>query len=522
MNIAILHYHLNRGGVTQVIVNHLRALSHTVDEYEPCRVGIIFGGRQEEWPADLPSQLANVELSLHVVPEIDYDTDVSLEPRPDHLARQLAAVMEQAGFGPKDTVLHVHNHSLGKNVSLPGALGQLARDGYALLLHIHDFPEDFRPENFRRLLQTVGDGDANRLCAALYPQAANVHYAVLNGRDLQVLRSAGVPTSRLHSLPNPVAEFGELRPQSEARDRLGKHFPMIANGPYILYPVRGIRRKNLGETLLWAAAANGEVHIGVTKPPLNPIEQPSYQTWRKLSSELSLPVAFEVGDAQGLTFPDNVAAADAFITTSVAEGFGMVFLEAWLADRPLVGRNLPEITEDYVNAGVDLDALYERLAIPLEWIGRHSFRRGMQDTFRRVMAGFGRPQPPEETLTRQIDALAEDGLVDFARLTTSFQQDVIRSVAEDAHRRESLLNLNPRLAESLGTVGTAGRNLVAKNAEAVRANFSLRAAGRRLQQLYETVCASPKEDSFTALGDAQSVLSAFLDPHRLQPLRIEE
>ncbi len=522
MNIVILHYHLNRGGVTQVIVNHLRALSEVVDECEPCRVGIIFGGRQEEWPADLTSRLAGVELSLHVVPEIDYDTDVSLEPRPNHLAKRLAAAMEQAGFCPEDTVLHIHNHSLGKNVSLPGALGQLARDGYALLLHIHDFPEDFRPENFRRLLRSVGGGDAKRLSAALYPQAANVHYAVLNGRDLQVLRSAGVPTSRLHSLPNPVAEFGELRPQGQARDRLQKHFPTIANGPYILYPVRGIRRKNLGEALLWAAAANGRAHIAVTKPPLNPIEQPSYQTWRKLASELSLRIVFEVGDAQGLTFPDNVAAADAFITTSVAEGFGMVFLEAWLADRPLVGRNLPEITGDYVNAGVNLNALYERLGIPLEWIGRHAFRRGMRDTYSKVMADFGQPLPTEETLTRQIDLLAEDGSVDFAYLTTSLQQEVIRSVADDAHRREALLNLNPQLAESLGTVGRAGGDLVANNAEAVRAGFSLKAAGCRLQQLYETVCSSPKEDRLTALGDAQTVLSAFLRLHRLQPLRIEE
>lgn len=521
MNIVILHHHLNRGGVTQVIVNHLRALNEVVDECEPCRVGIIFGGRQEDWPTDLPSQLAGVELSLHVVPEIEYDTDASPEPRPNHLARQLAAAMEQAGFGPEDTVLHVHNHSLGKNVSLPGALGRLARDGYALLLHIHDFAEDFRPDNFRRLLQTAGDGDADRLCAALYPQAAHVHYAVLNGRDLQVLRSAGVPSSRLHSLPNPVAEFGGLPPQGQARDRLLEQFPTTADGAYILYPVRGIRRKNLGESLLWSAATSGGTHIGVTKPPLNPVEQPSYRFWKELAAELSLPVVFEVGNAQGLTFHDNVAAANAFITTSVAEGFGMVFLEAWLADRPLIGRNLPEITGDYVNAGVNLDALYEYLTVPVEWIGRRAFRQGMAETYRKVMADFGQPQPTEETLRGQIDSLVEDGSVDFAYLTRSLQEAVVRSVASDAHRRQVLLDLNPQLAGPLATVGRADRDSVASNAEAVRAKFSLKAAGRRLHRLYNAVFASPKEDGLAPLGDGQRILSSFLGLGRLQPLRIE-
>ena len=48
-----------------------------------------------------------------------------------------------------------------------------------------------------------------------------------------------------------------------------------------------------------------------------------------------------MGAPGGLEFFENLAAADAVATTSLAEGFGMVFLEAWLAGRPLVGRDLP-------------------------------------------------------------------------------------------------------------------------------------------------------------------------------------
>ena len=520
MNNAILHYHLNRGGVTQVIVNHLRALSKVVGDYQPLRVAIIHGGRQENWPADLPSQIPGVELSLHVVPEIDYDTDVSSDPHPTRLAKGLAAAMGQSGFASEDTVLHVHNHSLGKNVALPEALGQLARDGYALLLHIHDFVEDFRPGDYRRLFQAVG-GDPERLCAALYPQAAQVHYAVLNGRDLGILRSAGVPAKRLHSLPNPVAEFDQLPTQRQAREKVKEHFAAIAEGPYIIYPVRGIRRKNLGEALLWSALADGETHIGLTMPPLNPAEQPSYRSWKKLAAELSLPVVFETASVADLTFGDNLAAADAILTTSVAEGFGMVFLEAWLAGRRLLGRNLPEITGDYARAGVNLDSLYERLAIPLEWTNGNAFFRSIQGSYRKVLDDFGQPQPTEETLGDEIDALVQDGTVDFACLATSLQTEVVRSVAANGRRREALLELNPQIATSLATIGTDPRGLVANNAEAVRENYSLRAAGRRLHAIYSTVCASRREDRLAPPRHGHRVLASFLDVTRLQPLRTE-
>jgi len=521
MNIAILHYHLNRGGVTQVIINHLRALSEVVDEHQPLRVAIIHGGRQENWPTDLPSQIPGVELTLHVVPEIDYDTDVPSEPHPARLAKGLAAAMDQAGFAAEDTVLHVHNHALGKNVALPEALGQLACDGYSLLLHIHDFVEDFRPADYRRLLQAIGSGDPDRLCEALYPQAAQVHYAVLNGRDLGILRSAGVPTERLHSLPNPVAEFDQLPTQRHAREKVEQHFAAIAEGPYIIYPVRGIRRKNLGEALLWSAVAGGGTHIGLTMPPLNPAEQPSYQSWKELATELSMPVVCETASVADLAFTDNLAASDAILTTSVAEGFGMVFLEAWLAGRRLLGRNLPEITEDYADAGVNLDSLYERLVIPLEWTDGNAFCRSIQDSYRKVLNDFGQPQPPDEALAGEIDALVQDGTVDFASLTTSLQTEVVRSVTVNARRRDALLELNPQLATSLATLDTDAHGLVASNAAAVRENYSLAAAGRRLHALYSTVSASRREDRLAPPSHGHCVLAAFLNVTRLQPLRIE-
>jgi hypothetical protein len=50
MLIAIVHYHLRSGGVTQVIANHLRALQLQAGDLDQLRVVILHGGRQDGWP----------------------------------------------------------------------------------------------------------------------------------------------------------------------------------------------------------------------------------------------------------------------------------------------------------------------------------------------------------------------------------------------------------------------------------------------------------------------------------------
>ena len=270
-------------------------------------------------------------------------------------------------------MVHIHNHALGKNAALPPVVARLAADGFALLLQIHDFSEDFRPDDYRGLAESLARDDVGRLPERLYPQGAAVHYAVLNGRDFEILSRAGVPGRRLHTLPNPVCDFVGLPDRPTARSRLCSQWGVDEGDRYVVYPVRGIRRKNLGELLLWAAAHPQGTRFAISLPPINPREQPRYASWRQLAGELRLPVLFEVGGAGGLDLGDHLAAADAAISTSVAEGFGMVFLETWLAGLPLIGRDLPEITADFMAAGLRWDGLAPALNVPLDWVGRQEF-----------------------------------------------------------------------------------------------------------------------------------------------------
>jgi hypothetical protein len=142
----------------------------------------------------------------------------------------------------------------------------------------------------------------------------------------------------------------------------------------------------------------------------------------------------------------------------------------------------------------------------------------MEEIYRKVLADFGQPQPSAEQFNADVESLIRDGSVDFASLITSLQRQIVREVKEHADRREKLLELNPQLRAILRTdLG----ELVTHNAGAVRENFSLESAGRRLRQLYRTVFSSPKTDRLEPPKEGMNVLRAFLSLSRLQPLRIE-
>ena len=142
----------------------------------------------------------------------------------EDLADQIGRILDARGFTPGETLLHIHNHALGKNVALPGAVRVLASRGYAMVLQPHDFAEDFRPANFRALGERLGSRDPDGWHRWLYPQAPHIHYAVLNDRDHTILGTGGVEAHRLHLLPNPVPEMTHLPAKQQVRAKLAERF----------------------------------------------------------------------------------------------------------------------------------------------------------------------------------------------------------------------------------------------------------------------------------------------------------
>lgn len=484
MRVAIVHYHLQTGGVTSVIRHAGEALTGA-----HARVVVLCG-------RPLPPQGDGWGLDVRVVPSLDYDESGN-GVDPAQLRREMERTASEA-LGATPDLWHIHNHSLGKNLALPAVVHALAVDGHPLLLQIHDFPEDGRPVNYQRLVKHLGSGDGERTSRLLYPVAGHVHYAPLNRRDAGFLRTAGVPDHCLHPLPNAVWLPGVTPQQPRFNDRDGRMW---------LYPTRAIRRKNLGEVLFWATLAADGDRFGVTRAPENPLEQDRYRNWVELAKGLGLPVEFELGERRGVRFQDLLISAHSLMSTSVAEGFGLAFLEPWLLERPLVGRDLPEITGEFRESGVDLDSLYGRIEIPLEWIGGNNLENRVGEALRGYLTAYGRTTGQGD-LERAMQALVRNGRVDFGRLDEALQEGVIRRLAGTADPRSELPD---------ASLDVPSAKRIEHNRRAVMDNFGLDAYGRRLIKLYHQVLDAPVEPVGTL--DGEVLLDGFLAPERLFLLR---
>ncbi len=483
MRIAILHYHLHRGGVTRIIQHAVSSLTH-----QDIQTLVITGEpAAETW-----------EGQCRVVPTLGYDRPGS-GCSPQALAHDLETAARET-WGTLPDLWHVHNHSLGKNLAFPNALRRLASSGQRLLLQIHDFPEDGRPVNYRNLISSIGQGDGQRLSRVLYPQAPHIHYAVLNGRDYAILETAGFSRAHLHRLPNPV-----WMPKGD----YAAHGARSENGRLWLYPTRAIRRKNLGEFLLWASLGEPQDRFATTLAPQNPLERPAYERWCEIAKNLHLPVRFELGMVENVRFESLLESAHALVTTSVAEGFGMAFLEPWLAWRAVSGRNLPEITEEFEQVGIDLSRLYQRLGVPLPWIGEDVLENKARDALIRTMQAYGR-NPTEADTRRVLSAWIQADSVDFGRLDEPLQEEVIVKINRDRTAREELSPARlPNPASDEDTVSS--------NRKAILKHFSLERYGHHLKEIYVKIMGCAPEPLETIPGEP--LLDQFLAPERLFLLR---
>lgn len=480
MRLAIVHYHLRRGGVTRVIASALEALGEAAGK------AVVLSSTPSEEPLPCP---------VAVIPELAYTRSASPQA-----ARSLAREMMQEASrhcGGAPDLWHVHNHSLGKNANFPEALRRIASTRVPVLLQIHDFAEDGRPDNYRVRQAPFTDGTFDQPDTALYPVAPQIGYAVLNERDRRILRDAGVPEPNLYTLPNPVSASG-LPPVGKPES--------AAESPLILYPTRGIRRKNLGEVLLWSLACPDH-QFATTLAPKNPEWLPGHDAWAELVRELGLPVRLAAAEENGQSFESLIHQARAILTTSVAEGFGLAFLEPWLWGKPLLGRNLPEITADFTGNGIQLRELYSEWPVALDLFDaeaqKERFLRAVSRVFKAYVreVSLGESESAWGHLTRQ-------GTIDFGRLDEIAQAEVIRCLAGQPARERPQPPHGPD-----GIVSAP----IADNAAAIRDLYGFGNYRTNLLGIYKALrSASPAPPEGIHAG---KVLDGFLDLRRFNLLR---
>jgi hypothetical protein len=385
-------------------------------------------------------------------------------------------------WGRAADIVHVHNPLIRKTAALLPALNLLNKRGLRLLLQNHDLAEDFRPDVYV-------DGED-------YPE--NCHYAVINSRDYSFLHRAGLKLEGLHLIPNEVVPVAATEGLEQNR---------------YLYPVRAIRRKNVGEALLASLFIPKGRTVAVTLPPTTEQDGAVYRGWVNLARELELPAEFEVGAAG--SFADVFGSALAVLSTSVKEGFGFSFLEPWTADRAVLGRRIDYVCRDFEEAGVRFTsssekagAFYKAINIPMDYISPPVLKNKMEHAMTVIYEAFGL-EPPGYVMRMMDDMIFSEQTIDFGRLDEELQTGVIRIMASNDAVRREIAALNPFL-EGLAD-WRSDEELIAENNLKIRKAYGRERIAAVLSRTYQAVMNTPILHKLSKI----LLLELYLDPLRL-------
>ena len=455
MKIAFLHYHLKTGGVTTVIKQQLDAIG------KQWQTLVLTGFPPETpFPADF----------VHI-PELGYSSQYKKQFDPEDAADMIVNAIRQKFNGLCD-VLHIHNPTLAKNKRFLDIIKSLQKRGLTLFLQIHDFAEDGRPLDY---------------FADEYP--VDCHYGVINQRDYDILLAAGLNEDGLHRLANS-ANPDHISPGCESEKSM------------VLYPVRAIRRKNIGEAILLSLFFRSGQTLAVTLPPNSLADKKSYTGWKAFVKDRNINFEFEIGLMHN--FNALVQSAQFLITTSITEGFGFSFLEPWLFKKLLWGRSLPDICRDFTKKGIRLDHLYAGLHVPVDWISRQRFNQRWVACVRNACRLFN--LPTNEVLTPEaFESITEDDLIDFGILDEAAQKEVIIRLISSKLDAEKLIRINPFLSDP-GMVSDRNE-LVEVNKRVIQRCYNSTIYRQKLRDLYHKVATRPVQQRI----DKTALASAFLN-----------
>jgi len=464
MKIAFIHYHLKTGGVTTVLKQQVEALRNTCDL-------LVLTGEMPESPF--------VCETVHI-PGLGYDRNDRNRSHPQDIAADVIRAIHLKWKDGCDLV-HVHNPTLAKNRNFLKILNALQNKNIKLFLQIHDFAEDGRP------LVYYSEEE--------YLQ--NCHYGVINSRDYNILLESGLKKKGLHKIFNTV-------------NPLPLHTTDAPPKKLVLYPIRALRRKNIGEAILISLFFKNNEPLAITLPPNSPADMESYEQWKRFVKEKNLNVIFEAGLCH--EFSDLVHSAKFLITTSITEGFGFSFLEPWTAKKILWGRKLPEICHDFEKKGIRLDHLYTRLAVPLEWLGKEKLFRTWRAGVQKACSLFDIRIDNTKILTA-FEKITANESVDFGLLNEAFQKTIISHVVSDTSYGDRLRSFNPFLFDP-GNVSNK-EALVQNNRNAVLFHYNKTNYGKNLVDIYSRVI----KDTVCHKIDKKRLVLKFLNPEDFSLLK---
>lgn len=445
LRLIIVHYHLRPGGIRRIIE---LATPHLIRRFQPVESIVLACGEADDrkWNADFVRRVRPVPVSFFVRPVFNYVSEQKLQPARLEVAMRRAMAELLDGASADSCLLWAHNTGIGRNLPLTRELVRAAEErALPLIAHHHDWWFDNRwlrwPE-----MRRAGFRSLDAVAKTIFPGAQAVHHATINHADCARLHRHF--PNRAGWLPNLTEPGPAARRQATSATRkwldhkLGDH-----HAPVWILPCRLLRRKNVAEALLLLRWLRPEGWL-VTTGGVSSADEAAYAAKLNAAARQHhwrLRLAILQGDETGK--PDVaalIAASEAVVLTSIQEGFGLPYLEAAAAQRPLIARALPNIAPDLRRFGFRFPQYYEEVLIDPGLFDWDAERQRQARLFRAWKAHL--PHTCRSWAGRPVVLAGKTPRpVPFSRLTLTAQLEVLSRPARESW--QPCAPLNPFLTE---------------------------------------------------------------------------
>jgi glycosyltransferase involved in cell wall biosynthesis len=444
VKLLVLHYHFRPGGVRRIIELATPAI---VARSRGWLTSVtLMGGEAPDaaWWEQFRDSLRPLPTDFQVEPALSYFTEQRRTPTAirNRIRRALSQIIELAPV--QSPLIWVHNLSLARNFALVQELGRHHPErGPRVLVHHHDWWFDNRWSRWHEV-RRGGVRTLKGIAQGLFGYRGAIHLTINRTDHRALARHLKGRAVWLPNLARPTPPPASARVRGARvwlRDQLGD------DGPVWLMPCRLLRRKNIAEAVLlmrWLRPGGWLVTTG----GLSSADEAHYA--RKLSQaaathhwRLRLSVLAE-HESRKPSVPELMAASEAILLTSLQEGFGLPYVEAAAARRPLIARSLPNIAPDLRTFGFRFPQQYgEVWTTPdlFDWAGEVRRQERLASAWQGQLPASCRPLVPR---TVGLAADQRPHPVPFSRLTLTAQLQVLAQPAERAWER--CLPLNPFLA----------------------------------------------------------------------------
>lgn len=441
MTLVIVHYHLRPGGIRRVIELAIPHLVRTAPR--PISRIVLATGEAADaaWHARFMQQMVGVTIEMLIEPAFQYISEQRSEPasirlRVRHALRKLFVESD-----PANTIVWAHNLGVGRNLLLALELSAAcAKRHLPLIAHHHDWWFENRWDRWQEM-RRVGVRTARDAARIVFSEQPNILHAAINHADAKILaRHLAKHTVWLPNLSEPAPRTSRARIGQAKRwlhHRLGRD-----GSPIWLVPCRTLRRKNIAEALLLTRWLRPQAWLVVTGAASSADEELYFHAlegaahtchWRLRLGVLAGDESEKPGVAELL------AASEAVLLTSVQEGFGLPYLEAAAASRPLIARRLPNISPDLHRFGFRFPQDYDEILVPTKlfnWPAERSRQQHRFERWRNMLPKVARTHlevPPLLNAERPRS-------VPFSRLTLTAQIEILAQPAGDTWEASAPLN----------------------------------------------------------------------------------